>query len=1125
MFTGIIQYLGTAILNSSKLTVTFHDNFLDNVKIGDSIAINGICLTVVDFNTNNKTIEFFVMEETLKITTMSIKSNPFLVNVELALNNTNKLNGHIVQGHIHETGKIIDIVKNEDNSYDFWIECRNINHIKYKDSICIDGISLTISEINNISFKISIIPHTFKCTTLGQNKINDLVNIEYNIFDTLMDKKIIFDDNYFMNLAIKESKKGRLTCAPNPWVGCIIVYHNLIIGKGYHIKAGTAHAETNAINNAIDNGFEDKLKDAKLYVTLEPCFYFNGKRTPACSELINKYQIREVIVGIEDPDPNVAGKGINEMAKNNINIRVGVLGDKIKKSLRSYIHHRTTKMPYIIIKVALSIDGYPCLQNLDSKWITADDAKIYSHKIRAKSQAIIVGTNTVINDNPRLDVRLNDLPNGFKQPLRVVIDQYGKIKDKNVFDLTIAPTLVITSNKVNAETKKQWEKEKINYHILPFINNKLVLKELLLLLGQNGILQCIVEGGPFLQNEFFVNELFQELHVYHGNIILGTYGKKWLDYIKNDGINDQQRYQLVKSKKFGNDTLSKYIKINSNKFNNLEKALINLRNGKPIILMDSDDRENEGDLVVGAESVTKEIITFFINNSSGIICVPMEESRAKKLKLNKMVENNSDPHQTPFTISCDHKLTKTGISAIDRTTTIVNLANDNSNAYDFTRPGHVYPLVSSKAGLFERDGHTEGSIELCKLANIKPIATIAELMNKDGTVKNYEDCLKFAKENGLILVTMKELKEYLKIDQQRKTRIIASCEIELKDYNTWQLLCYSNVKNINSPHKVLIKGNIYEDNDQPIMVRIHSECFTGDVLGSLMCDCNEQLKLSMRLITKNNKGIIIMPADHEGRGIGICNKIRAYRIMKNSNYQVDTYQANKLLGLPEDARNYDCVVDILKDLGINKIDLLTENTDKIEILKDKINKIIPLECEPNIHNMNYLKTKRLKNNSMNNVSKKLLEVNTFMEKMNNNGKNDGIKIGIISTIWYQEILDNFIIQLKEELNNLGIMDNNIKLYTAPGCFEIPYLAKKIIKNNEVNILICLGAVIKGETAHFEYISTAVINGLMNLQLDMEFPVINGILNCYDRGQAMDRFSKTSGLAKSLALSTIHMVKY
>ena len=459
---------------------------------------------------------------------------------------------------------------------------------------------------------------------------------------------------------------------------------------------------------------------------------------------------------------------------------------------------------------------------------------------------------------------------------------------------------------------------------------------------------------------------------------MGNNGRKWIDsYIVNK-VNEGIEYKLNDVVTLGDNIFTSYLI--KNKFNvNIKKAIELFQKGKPIIIMDDGSRENEGDLVLPAEKITPEITTFFIRNTTGILCVSMEEYLAHKLKLPKIL-NNEDVNKTPFAISCDFKDCKTGVSSIERSLTIKKISDDNSSFEDFTRPGHIFPLISSKGGLYERRGHTEASVEFCKIADVKPIAVLAELVNENGTMMDYSDCCKFADKYGLIVVTIDEIKNYLDSKLKNIIRPLASCFIELKDdLGQWELICYSS-DDSNNPHKVLIKGDIF-NTSQPVLTRVHSECFTGDVLGSLMCDCGEQFIKSLHMINEKGSGIIIIPANHEGRGIGLVNKVKAYKKMKNSNYKINTYHANLLLNYPEDCRKYNCVLNILDDLKINEIDLLTENPFKIQALKNKIRNVIPIKCAANKFNEHYLKTKEDMHTSIFKNMNKIDKVNNIMNNI------------------------------------------------------------------------------------------------------------------------------------------------
>jgi 6,7-dimethyl-8-ribityllumazine synthase len=397
-----------------------------------------------------------------------------------------------------------------------------------------------------------------------------------------------------------------------------------------------------------------------------------------------------------------------------------------------------------------------------------------------------------------------------------------------------------------------------------------------------------------------------------------------------------------------------------------------------------------------------------------------------------------------------------------------------------------------------------------------PVACLAELVKRDGNMMRYDDCVQFASEHNLVIVTVESIKKYIDENLVDNCRAISSCDIylESEEDNLWKLICY-NSGDPNNPHKVLVKGNL-SDNEE-VMLRIHSECFTGDVLGSMMCDCGEQLKRSLKMISENKSGIIIFPANHEGRGIGLVNKVKAYKIMKDSNYKIDTYEANRILGFNDDQRSYEDVGKILDDLGVNKINLLTNNEIKIQALQNKIQTVTPLICQPNKYNKHYLQTKNIPNIPTRTMDK--------IEKFNNTAYKtllpNNYKISIITTHWHSELVDSFYNQIKTELVLLGIAESSITKYTVPGAFEIPFCLQRIIET--VHVIICLGLVIKGDTHHFEIISETVANSIMQIQLEHNTPIINGIINCYNLDQAVERYNQSSGMAKSLALSAINMI--
>ncbi|MRH30617.1 GTP cyclohydrolase II [Limosilactobacillus reuteri] len=379
----------------------------------------------------------------------------------------------------------------------------------------------------------------------------------------------------------------------------------------------------------------------------------------------------------------------------------------------------------------------------------------------------------------------------------------------------------------------------------------------------------------------------------------------------------------------------------------IQATIKHLQEGGLAIVMDDADREAEGDLVGLASEATPEKVNFMTKYARGLMCVPMAPEVAERLKLPQMTADNSDPFGTAFTISVDHHSTTTGISAFDRWRTITHLAAPTAKNEDFYKPGHIFPLVAKKNGVLERNGHTEAAVDLARLAGVEPVAYICEILKDNGEMARSVELHEKAAEFGLPIITIKELQEYR---QSLASKPVEEVHLP-SQYGDFRLRWFDD------NNLALIKGDI--DPTTPVMVRLHSECFTGDVLGSLRCDCGPQLHEAMRRIEKNGSGIIIY-LRQEGRGIGLANKLRAYHLQEHG---YDTVEANEKLGFAPDERQYDQAISILHQLGIIKINLLTNNPDKIAQLQlgdIEINERIPLEIAPNNYDENYLITKKNK---------------------------------------------------------------------------------------------------------------------------------------------------------------------
>lgn len=600
---------------------------------------------------------------------------------------------------------------------------------------------------------------------------------------------------------------------------------------------------------------------------------------------------------------------------------------------------------------------------------------------------------------------------------------------------------------------------------------------------------------------------YTDLNLYDTMITVHTitHIRECIQFPNIDALKEQIQTDLLMCK----ESTSAYLRVLN--------SISHFKKGNPVIIMDDLERENEGDLVYPAESIVPQDITDTLQVSSGIVCVTLTEEKAHSLHIPVMYHTNEDPNKTNFTVSVDHISTTTGVSAFDRAKTIREIVS-STTPNDFTRPGHIFPLIAKNGLLKERQGHTEASVQLCLLSELKPVGVICELMNRDGSMMRLKDCEKLSREHSVPLISVKDIIYYsdcIEFSSPLTAPLLewSECNLTIEHYEQPFIFRVAKNRITKEEMGILCTPSFHPENNP--LIRVHSECLTGNVFHSRLCDCYDQFHNAIKSIYSSGNGCIMYVTNHEGRGIGLLEKIKAYKLQSQGE---DTVSANLKLGWKEDQRDYSFCIRVLQELSVKEFQLLTNNPEKVRVFGEQF-KITPIHFKSKNHSLNvrYLSTKVEKMNH----SRELLSTvdhgttRFLIDKERVRGK----QVCIINTVWNKEYVEAATTKI---INVCKEYEVNVDVVTVPGAFELPIKCKQLsVSHNKYDCIIAVGVVLKGETMHFEYICESVYKGLMDVQLSTGVPIINGVLTCLTKKHIEDRIY--SSLPEDWGLSALNML--